>query len=57
MFWGGIGAHVPVAALRYPSPLLAVIDALEYAAYAHDVRHVVLDNLQFMMSSGASCWD
>ena len=28
----------------------AVLDALEYAAYVHDVQHVILDNLQFMMS-------
>ena len=36
-------------------PLLhAVLDALEYAAYAHDVQHVILDNLQFMMSGAVS---
>lgn len=30
-----------------------VIDAMTYARYAHDVEHVVLDNLQFMISTGA----
>jgi twinkle protein len=28
-----------------------VIDTMEYATYAHDVEHIVLDNLQFMMGS------
>ena len=42
---------------RSPHPYIStVLDALEYAAYAHDVRHVVLDNLQFMMSSGECGW-
>jgi len=27
-----------------------VIDAMEFAVYAHDVEHIVLDNLQFMTS-------
>ncbi|KAJ8866262.1 hypothetical protein PR048_032105 [Dryococelus australis] len=27
----------------------AVMDALEHAAYAHDVAHVIIDNVQFMM--------
>lgn len=30
----------------------AILDAMEYAVYAFDVRHVVLDNLQFMMAGG-----
>lgn len=36
-----------------------VLDAMEYAVYVHDVRHVVIDNLQFMTSretrDGALC--
>lgn len=28
-----------------------VIDTMEYASYAHDVEHVILDNLQFMMGT------
>ena len=33
-----------------------VLDAMDYAVYVHDVQHIVLDNLQFMMSAttGAS---
>jgi len=30
-----------------------VMDAMEYAVYVHDVRHVVIDNLQFMTSREA----
>lgn len=30
-----------------------VLDAVDYASYVHDVQHVVLDNLQFMMSGQA----
>ncbi|CAH0369995.1 unnamed protein product [Pelagomonas calceolata] len=29
-----------------------VVDAMEFAAYVHDVEHVVLDNLQFMTQAG-----
>ena len=40
-----------------------VLDALEYAVYVHDVQHIILDNLQFMLSSqtlaskGFEKWD
>lgn len=27
-----------------------VIDAMDYAVYVYDVSHIVLDNLQFMLS-------
>ena len=27
-----------------------VIDAMDYAVYVHDVEHIILDNLQFMIS-------
>lgn len=27
-----------------------VIDAMEYAVYVHDVQHIILDNMQFMLS-------
>ena len=30
-----------------------VLDAMEYAAYVHDVEHVILDNMQFMISRQA----
>ena len=28
-----------------------VLDAMEYAVYVYDVEHILLDNLQFMLSS------
>jgi hypothetical protein len=27
-----------------------VLDAMDYAVYVYDVQHIILDNLQFMMS-------
>lgn len=30
-----------------------VIDAMEYSVYVHDVQHIILDNLQFMLSRNA----
>lgn len=30
----------------------AVLDAMDYAVYAHDVQHIILDNLQFMLTRG-----
>jgi twinkle protein len=30
--------------------LKQVIDAMDYAVYVYDVRHVIIDNLQFMLS-------
>ncbi|CAK4643013.1 unnamed protein product [Aphanomyces euteiches] len=34
-----------------------VLDAMEYAVYAHDVQHVILDNVQFMMSGQGRGYD
>ena len=31
-----------------------VLDAMEYAAYVHDVEHIILDNMQFMISRQAA---
>ena len=31
-----------------------VLDAMEYAVYVYDVEHILLDNLQFMLSSSMS---
>lgn len=27
-----------------------VLDAMDYAVYANDVQHIILDNLQFMLT-------
>ena len=32
------------------SELERVIDAMDFAVYTYDVEHVIIDNLQFMMS-------
>ncbi|OQR96724.1 twinkle protein [Thraustotheca clavata] len=34
-----------------------VIDAMEYAVYAYDVQHILLDNIQFMMSGQGRGYD
>lgn len=34
-----------------------VLDAMEYAVYAYDVQHILLDNLQFMMSGQGRGFD
>jgi hypothetical protein len=49
-------ADLPMAFLRFhgATDVDRVLDALDYAAYAQDVDHVVLDNLQFMMSQAAA---
>ncbi len=31
-----------------------VLDAMEYAAYVHDVEHIILDNMQFMITRNSS---
>ena len=30
-----------------------VLDAMDYAVYANDVQHIILDNLQFMLTRGS----
>ncbi|KDO18497.1 hypothetical protein SPRG_16173 [Saprolegnia parasitica CBS 223.65] len=34
-----------------------VLDAMEYAVYAYDVQHILLDNIQFMMSGQGRGYD
>jgi twinkle protein len=37
-----------------------VLDAMEYAVYVNDVEHIILDNMQFMITrnvTGGSKWD
>jgi twinkle protein len=44
--------ELPLHFLKFygSSPVQEVIEAMEYAVYVHDVQHIVLDNLQFMLS-------
>ncbi|GFO43144.1 twinkle protein, mitochondrial [Plakobranchus ocellatus] len=37
--------------------LKKVIDAMSHAVYVHDIAHVIVDNLQFMMGVSASDWN
>ncbi|KAI9595386.1 P-loop containing nucleoside triphosphate hydrolase protein [Syncephalis fuscata] len=40
--------------------IASVLDAMQYALYAHDVQHVIIDNLQFMTSGqgrGIERWE
>ena len=45
-------ASLPMYFMRFygSTDVDEVLDAMEYAVYVHDVQHVILDNLQFMMS-------
>lgn len=60
--FGGSGAQLEAIADRFETLPLhfmrffggshvdAVLDAMEFAVYVHDVEHIILDNLQFMLS-------
>ncbi|OEH77393.1 DNA polymerase [Cyclospora cayetanensis] len=55
-------AQLPLWLLRFhgSTSVEEVLDAMDYAVYAHDVGHVVIDNLQFMLSGQArqsDIWD
>ena len=44
--------QLPMYFMRFfgSSSVEQVLDAMDYAVYCHDVQHVVLDNLQFMLA-------
>ena len=52
-------SELPLLFLRFQGSSLVdeVVDAMDYAVYANDVEHVVLDNLQFMLSGQARGFD
>lgn len=43
---------LPLSFLRFHggTDVDEVIDAMDYAVYANDVQHIILDNLQFMLT-------
>ena len=45
--------QLPLYYLRFfgSTQLEQILDAMEYSVYAHDVQHIILDNLQFMMGN------
>ena len=46
---------LPMQFLRFHggSDIDEVLDAMEYAVYVHDTEHIILDNMQFMISRGS----
>ncbi|KAF0695088.1 Aste57867_14073 [Aphanomyces stellatus] len=50
---------LPMYFLRFfgSSDVDEVLDAMEYAVYAYDVQHIILDNVQFMMSGQGRGYD
>lgn len=51
-YWADEFEKLPMYFLKYhgSSELHDVLDSMDYACYVYDVQHVVLDNLQFMLS-------
>jgi len=54
--------QLPMSFLRFhgPVPIKKVMDVMSHACYVHDITHVIVDNLQFMMHynySGGSGFD
>jgi len=45
-------SDIPIYWMRFhgSTSVDKVLDAMDYAVYVHDVEHVILDNLQFMLS-------
>lgn len=43
---------LPLSFLRFHggTDVDEVLDAMDYAVYANDVQHIILDNLQFMLT-------
>ncbi|KCV72545.1 hypothetical protein, variant [Fonticula alba] len=50
--WANMFERLPMHFLRFfgSTKVELVLDAMEHAVYVHDVEHIILDNLQFMMS-------
>eukprot|EP00753_Platysulcus_tardus_P012338 PLAT3354.34.p1 GENE.PLAT3354.34~~PLAT3354.34.p1 ORF type:complete len:766 (-),score=342.49 PLAT3354.34:54-2237(-) len=48
-------AELPLYFMRFfgSSDIASVLDAMEHAVYVHDVQHILLDNLQFMLETGS----
>jgi twinkle protein len=50
--WADRFERLPLFFLRFfgSTDVNDVLDAMNYAVYVHDVTHIVLDNLQFMLA-------
>ncbi|XP_065205162.1 mitochondrial DNA helicase [Planococcus citri] len=49
--WANEFEKLPIYFLKFhgPQPVKKVMDVVEHATYVHDIQHLVIDNLQFMM--------
>jgi twinkle protein len=50
--WADRFSSLPMYFMRFfgSTDVDSVLDAMDYAVYVHDVEHILLDNLQFMLS-------
>merc|ERR1719392_279187 len=48
-------SHLPMFFTNFhgTSELEKVLDAMSHAVYVHDIAHVIIDNIQFMIGSGS----
>jgi twinkle protein len=51
-YWADKFENLPMYFMRFfgSSNVDQVLDAMDYAVYVHDVEHIILDNLQFMLA-------
>ncbi|XP_054275383.1 mitochondrial DNA helicase-like isoform X1 [Macrosteles quadrilineatus] len=49
--WADLFQQLPIYFMTFygQQPLKVVMEAVEHAAYVHDIAHVIIDNVQFMM--------
>ena len=52
-YWADQFQQLPLHFMAFhgSADLKTVIDTMSYAAYMYDIRHVVVDNMQFMLGS------
>ncbi|XP_055624611.1 mitochondrial DNA helicase [Toxorhynchites rutilus septentrionalis] len=50
-YWADAFEQLPVYFMTFhgQQPIKVVMEAIEHAQYVHDIHHVIIDNLQFMM--------
>ncbi|XP_053685036.1 mitochondrial DNA helicase [Sabethes cyaneus] len=50
-YWADEFERLPLYFMTFhgQQPVKVVMDAIEHAQYVHDIQHVIIDNLQFMM--------
>ncbi|XP_046996936.1 mitochondrial DNA helicase [Schistocerca americana] len=50
-YWADVFEKLPIYFMTFhgQQPVRVVMEAVEHAAYVHDIAHVIIDNVQFMM--------